>query len=756
MVRRHTMNFKRLYRDFKANLTKNITFILLVALSVMVIVGFNRSMDSYIDGVYKFWSECNVEDGHFSLSTPLSKSKLHKLENKYHMKIEECKEVNIDLSPNSSDSPITLRVMSLNRNINLAGIVEGELPNDTYEIALDPKFALAQGYTIGDTIALSHIHYTIVGYAISPEYTYTLEEDSDFLNNPNAFGVGYVTSLGFNYLENPVSIFTTYSFTDSENNCELLKDYLDNHADLISFVKFADNSRMSTVINDVNSPKVISLIMGLLLIAIIAFIISISIKNTIASESQTIGILYSQGFNKFELLCYYLTLPCLLVSLGIIIGYPLGMAMSSPLTISADAQYTIPPFTFRSTPFIFFAGVFLPLFISISITCIALFSSLNQTPLSLLRGQHNSSYVSKLETKLTFKHFSFFSRFRLKDFIREKSSMLSLFFGVLISMFILLTGLYFRDSVLNYLNGLTQGFPYEYMYTFKSNSDLDKYSKQGELIAFTSYKFEHGNKRRSASLYGIQTNSDFYDIPLLSSLEENEVLMAPCMHDKYNLQVGDVLYLIDETDSNKEYPIKIVGYCDYDFGQYFYTSDRGYNYILNRHSSPYNRLLTHNALIVDTEKVANLTTKENIISSSNNLLGMISLFTGIMIITGIIVLVIVIYLLMNMILEKSSINISMVKIFGYTPKEINRLYLNGTVIIVLLGFLPAIPAGHYLCKTFYDIVFEEMDKYFSPHIYPSSLLLAFALMLIGYLGSSFLLKRKVNKIALTEALKNRE
>ena len=55
-----------------------------------------------------------------------------------------------------------------------------------------------------------------------------------------------------------------------------------------------------------------------------------------------------------------------------------------------------------------------------------------------------------------------------------------------------------------------------------------------------------------------------------------------------------------------------------------------------------------------------------------------------------------------------------------------------------------------------DFIFAEMDKYFLPYIYPTSLLLAFFLMLTGYFGSSFLLKRKINKIALTEALKNRE
>ena len=749
------MNFKRLLRDFKSNLIKNLTFILLVTLSVTIIVGFNRSMDSYLQSVYRFREECNMEDGQFSLYTPLSNNKLHRLQSKYQMTIEEYKQVNIDLTPDSSATSTTLRVMCLDKTIDQAGIVEGTLPADTYEIALDPKFAKAQGYTIGDTITLSHINYLIVGYAISPDYTYTLEESSDFLNNPTSFGVGYVTDTGFTEIEESDLVTTTYVYLDPYQKASELKEYLNDHAHLAIFLPATDNLRITTVINDVNSPKVIALLMGLLLVMIIAFMISISIKNTIASESQTIGVLYSQGFTKRELLSYYSLLPCLLVVLGILTGYPLGVAMSGPLLFIADAQYTIPSVVLKDTPFIFFAGVFLPLALSLIITYIALSSALNKTPISLLRGQHASNHVSKFEKRFTFKHFSFFKRFRLKDMIRERSSMISLFLGVFIAIFILLTGFFLQDSTLKYIADLKSNIPYDYMYTFKSVADLDKYSKQGEQIALNSFKMLSGAKLRNVSLYGIQPNSDFFNIPELNFLKEDEVLMAPCMNAKFNIQVGDTITLFDNTD-NQSYSMKVVGYAYYDLGQYFYTSVANYNSILGKHQPPYTTLLTHTALDVDSDKVLSLVTKGALVTSANNILSMLSLVTGIMITIGMVVLIIVIYLLMNMILEKSSINISMVKIFGYVPKEINKLYLNGNVVLPILGFIPAVPAAYWLCKNFFDLILAEMDNYIGVYLYKQSLAIAFFLMLAGYWLSTFLLKRKINKIALTEALKNRE
>ena len=749
------MNYRRLFRDFKSNIVKNLCFCLLIVLSVTIIVGFNRSMDSYLTSVYAFWSNAHLEDGYFTVSEPLSNAKLKKIQNKYNCTIEEIKYANIDLSPAHSDTSLHLRVFSTQREINKVQLVDGRLPETEDEIALDPKYASTHLHQIGSIITLSNIDFKIVGYAISPDYIYTLEEPSDFLNNPYTFGVSYTTELGYKKLENRTDHVTTYSFLDPNGHLEALRDYLNDHTSLLNFIAEKDNARTITVINDVKSPKTISLIMGLLLVMIISFIISISIKNTIASESQTIGILYSQGLNKNELLRYYLMLPLLLVLIGILIGYPIGIIISKPLIAMEEVQYTIPSVTFIDTPFVFFAGIFLPLFISLTITYRSLSKALNKTPLSLLRGQHSSNKVSSFEKRFTFSRFSFFSRFRLKDMIREKTSMLSLFLGILLSMFILLTGFYLHNSVSHYIKDLEATYPYEYLYVFKSPADLDKYSKQGELMAYSDLTIRINDKDRAIGLYGIQETSTFFQIPGLSSLKNNEVLIAPCLTAKFNIQVGETIVL-DNIDEDKHYPVKVVGYATDDFGQYFYTNPGGYNYITNQHKQPYNALLSHDQLNIDSDRLISLTSKSNIISSSSNLLGMISTFTVILIIVGMGILIIVTYLLMNMILEKSSINISMVKIFGYTPKEINKLYLRGNIAFPIISYLPAVPAAYLLCKAMYDSIFAEMNTYFLPYIYPSSLIIAFVLMLIGYAGACYLLKKKINKIALTEALKNRE
>lgn len=63
---------RRIKRDIKSNLLKNIGFVLLIIVSVMIIIGFNRSMDGYIITVNKLYQDYQVEDGQFKVEGELS------------------------------------------------------------------------------------------------------------------------------------------------------------------------------------------------------------------------------------------------------------------------------------------------------------------------------------------------------------------------------------------------------------------------------------------------------------------------------------------------------------------------------------------------------------------------------------------------------------------------------------------------------------------------------------------------------------
>lgn len=751
------MNFKRVLRDFKKMPLKNINFILLIILSVSIIIGFSRSSFSFLETVNALYTTCYVEDGQFTLLTPLTKKQQHALAQRFNLILEENLSQDEELKAASlkQGEKVTLRLIQSDKYLNQVQLIKGTSPTSPYEVLLDPRFAETQGYTIGDTFFIAGCTFHIVGFGISPDYIYTLKQPSDLMNAPATFGLAYLTEKGFDKIENVKATTSTYSYLSPTIDASQLEYYLQDHYTLINFMKRQDNSRIETVFNDAKSPIYMSIIMGGLLLAIIAFIISISIKNTIATESQTIGVLYAQGFNQNELLSYYMCLPLLLVSLGTAIGYILGIYLSRPILTLQTAQYTVPDIVLHDSLGLILIGIGLPFLLTLSITYCLVKKALNQTPLSLLRGVHSTRKVTRLEKIFTFSSFSFFPKFRLKNMLREKGSMIALFFGALLSIFILSTALYMKDSAMQYTTKMISNIPYDYLYTFTTTKALNQYASQGELTALKSLKVTINDRPRNFSVQGIQPHTTFFNPKELATLQKGEVLISPSLALKYNLQIGDTLTL-NETEKNKSYTVTIKGLSQYDYGPYLYLDITHFNALFNLHTRSFNALLTHTPLEVPDHLLEAVSAKSEMITALAPLLGMIYLMTGIMIIVAIAILIIVIYILLKMIIDKSQINISMVKIFGYNQKEIKQLYLKGHLPLLLLGTLLGIPAGHFICKVFYDSILENMEQYFILKLQLSSVCLIFAATFFAYFMALALLKRNIHQVALTEALKNRE
>lgn len=720
----------------------------------MVIIGFNRSSTSYIMAVDKFYMDYYAEDGAFTLESQLSPKQIRTLESRFQLTLEEVLSTDIKIKTLPSE-PI-LRIFSTERSINQVALLNGDFPSSSEEILLDSKFAEALGYQIGDSITLSGASFIISGYGISPDYVYTLKNPGDFMNMSSSFGVAYLVPDGYERIKQSNTPTTLYSYKTNSKDIIPFKSYLQKNLSLISFLERKDNSRLTTVYNDANGPRLISLIMGILLICIIGFIISISIRNTIQSESQIIGILYAQGSNARELLSYYLMLPTLLVIIGAIIGYLLGLVISSPLLILQSSQYTVPHVILVTPWYLVIIGIVLPIALTLGITFIYVRKALQQTPLSLLRGSHSNMKVSRVEKLFSFGSLSFFKRFRLKSMMREFGSITALFLGATLSMFILFTGLYMKDSCVNYMNELPNSIPYDNLYTFYSPKDLHKYSNQGELTALYNVKFDYKGVNKNLTLQGINSQSAFFNIPELQTLGQHEVLISPSVYYKFGIQVGDTLTLYDDQDIDKTYQAFVKGLAPYDYGLYLYTSMPNYHHILDLHQNSSNALMTYSPLNIKDTKVLNETNKQKMVAGMKNFTMLITTFTSIIIIVASIILIVVIYMLMKMIIDKSKVNISMVKIFGYHPQEVTALYLKGNYFFLLISYILAIPASYNLTKVFFDSIFESMEQYILPSLSPFSYVIGFVMMTLSYGLTTLLLKNNLNQISLTEALKNRE
>ena len=127
-----------------------------------------------------------------------------------------------------------------------------------------------------------------------------------------------------------------------------------------------------------------------------------------------------------------------------------------------------------------------------------------------------------------------------------------------------------------------------------------------------------------------------------------------------------------------------------------------------------------------------------------------------MITMSIIIFCVVMYLMMNVMIDRASFGISLVKIFGFRTNEIRKLYLNGNAVTVAIGAVITIPLAKVIMDSVYPTFLAQnacgLNLHFPWYMYA----LIFAGIMIFYFVVSTLLVRKIKKITPAEVLKNRE
>ena len=112
--------------------------------------------------------------------------------------------------------------------------------------------------------------------------------------------------------------------------------------------------------------------------------------------------------------------------------------------------------------------------------------------------------------------------------------------------------------------------------------------------------------------------------------------------------------------------------------------------------------------------------------------------------------------MVKVMIERSSLGISLLKVFGYRKRELKKLYLSGIFYVVIVGAILSILLAKLVIDRIFPIVIANaacgMNLEFSRELY----VLVFVIILALYIIIERLLVAKLDAISLEEVLKNRE
>jgi putative ABC transport system permease protein len=732
---------KRITREFTENIGRYLGLIVLVLISSMAIVGFSDSTDTIISAGEKAALENNLEDGEFYVNEPLNNMTLEKIKG-LGVNIEENFYVDYKLYENQ-----TIRIFKDRKNINKLSITQGEKLNKDNDIILDSHFGQANKYKVNINLKIQNKKFSIVGYGAAPDYTYVIQKLSDVVPNPKNFGIGFVGEEDFRALKNK-----SYSYVFKLNgvSANKIENIVSKNAVMTEFTKISDNTRAIGYIDDSKTNKNISIIIGFVLCIMIGFMISMSLINSIDKESPIIGALYSLGYIKNEILKHFIILPVIIVSAGAILGTGIGFIIEDYIGKATSSAYSLPNAQRIYPPYLIFTGVNIPILIVLIINYFIIARKLNSTPLQLLRREKKSSKLNKIKIN----YFGFITKFRLREFLREIRGNIILFSGIFMATFLLVFGVSSNSAINGYVKNVKEEITYNYMYTLKipieitENDGIEKCTFKKLAIYFKDLGLD-----MDVTLQGINEKSYFYDFNI--NEDDSGVYISESVKNKFNLKTGDTIILKDKSE-NKILNLKIKGIVNYKSGLNIFMNRTQMNKLLKEDKSYFNGYLSKKKLDIDDDYIFSETSSNNIVKSAESLTSMLLPIIVILIGLSSILFVISMYLLLKLMIDKSIQSISLVKIFGYNQTEISKLYLGSSLYTVIFSAVISIPVSLKIVKVIYPSLIANVQAYFSIVLELKDYCFIIILIGISYFVSNLMLKKHINTISLSEALKNRD
>ncbi len=693
-----------------------------------------------------------------------------------------------------SDRTYGVNKYNANSSINKLVLNEGTLPSKKGEIVIQPEVFKRQGYKIGDKLKIANKDFTIVGTAYMPEFTFP----ADVLNGNFSIGTDdyipiYMFEDSFDEISRDVTTYYSANFNNEvkdkqEKLKEMQKEYMievpliDENGNVqigqngiktteTSLIPLAldekFNAPMMSFEKEINGEKTMTTIISVVVV-IIAIMVTVVLFNSIFnSQKREMGILKAEGFTSSKLSLTFLFYLVIVLLFANIAGILLGSKFKELLIGLLANLFSFPMPSISNE--VVLKGVFV--FASVNILVIlmvyflAIRKNLKIKPLILIK---NISVEKPQKMRFNFltKRMSFLNKYKFNILTRNISISLLLVFGVFVSSFLLIMGGTMYKSVHDITSSTySELFTYKYeaIYSdgvkdevFDNNSIIKKTVTLRSLDS--DYDLDDNNSNVKVYAYDYDGN-EFINLsvdPNEKQLDNDEVYLSRLMAKKYDLDIGDKIGFNNPYDTDDKIEITVGGivddpidnyiYMDIDKAQDLFSLDNDYANGEVGSSDKKDELLEYDKKVSYRETL-------DLESNLEAMTKVMMVFTILIAIVSFVISFITLSMITHSVIKKNKKTISVMKVLGYTNKEIRKMTTSAYKWILLVVYFVSIPIFRQIIQTIIDIAFKDLDFSIKIHIGLRASLFGFVIILLVYFVSMYLSDRQIKKIKLSESLK---
>ena len=754
---------KRLPREFAGEIAKYIVIFIFMTAVIGLISGFLIADGSMLDTYNKSFDKYNIENGNFELYPKADDKLIDRLEEENVTIYENFyKEETVKVHNNeklSEDDQSVIRFYINRKDIDKVDVMEGRLAEDINEIAIDRMYAVNNNIKVGDTINAGGRILKVTGYVALSDYSCLFSDNSDTMFDSVKFGVGVVSESCFEAYDD-THIHYVYSWkydnepADDIEEKEMADDFMkviSNNAILTNYIPGYLNQAIHFTGDDIGSDRAMMIVLLYVVIVIMAFVFAVTTNNTIFKEANVIGTLRASGYTRGELLAHYILLPIIVTIIGALVGNILGYTVFKNIFVNAYYEsYSLTTYTTLWNAEAFLLTTIVPFVIMVVINVLIIGYRLRLSPLKFLR---KDLAVRKKKKALRLPGFKFFNRFRLRIIIQNMPNYITLFIGILFANILLIFGLMMSPLLAHYQNEIQDKLIAQHQYVLKVPVEVDN-DEAEKYCAKTLSTIDGRLKSEDVLIYGAANNSRYIDINS-NELKPGEVYVSNGYAEKFRINKGDKITLKEKYE-DKEYTFTVKGMYDYPSSFAIFMSDDYFKDIFDKAEDYYSGYLSSEKIDIDEKYVATEITLDDLTKVSRQLDRSMGTSFELVKIFAVVLFAVLMFLLTKLIVEKNSTSISMVKILGYSNREISRLYVTSTTIVVVISVIINIMLSVVIMNWLFRVFMEQMSGWISCYYAPYVFVLMFVLNVGVYALISVFMMYKIKKIPMDEALKNVE
>lgn len=663
--------------------------------------------------------------------------------------------------------------------INKPYVYKGKYILETNEIAINKNFADARSLEIGDEIELNFNNKTetfIISSLVSyPNYVFLFKDGASTVSKPEDFAVVEINEEHFKYIPYN-SIYIKYKENVNRVNIEnfiriKLKQKIFYFTDREQSVNYVNYEQTLLQIDSFSyiCPSIL-LLMAILLLYIIQ-------RRNVAVERKQIGIMKAIGLTDASIMYMYIKYSFLVSFFGILLAFISAKIILPSIFEQLTKIFDMPNFTYNTYFDLWIIAGAIILFVCILSNLLAAVSILKLNPAQSMRGEPpKGGGKNFIENLSLWNKFSFNTRYAMKNASRSKTRYLASLWGMFaaISMTIFAQG--FNNSFDYFLSTLYQKFS---LYDIKATINPTKWEEDSEIITNNIIKsYDKAAIYQSRIYSAFKNDSENLYIPTLiykdnfSSLDipenknpEDTIMLPKYLADKLKIKENDYIGIELYTLGNSVSRIVKCGKFVEQQGMFFIYMDKKFAEKEFDISDDYNNIfLTKKENISDEDIKEILDDSEDIsyysfvndeYTANKNQIATIYLLVQILIFIAFLLGATSLYGVGVITLATRRYEFTLLKVMGYTTKEIMIASLKETITQIIIAIPTGTAAGYgilYLVKK----PFSSKLFSFVPHIYDESYIYAILLLITAIFLVSIMSAHYVNKLDMVEGLKDRE